>query len=458
VAQGKTLLANLTTQYGLFAELLSPLFKVIGLSVFKFSLVMMIIELLAFLIFYFAACKLTNSYLLGLLFIFAVCYISGNFFVSAINPQALDISPYYQYWPIRIIFPALSLLAFMWYANNITVKKTIIISLLITLALIWNFESGIPIFGATFAYFFSLMIFEQFKSKRLFIFKCIVIAIGTIIILLGFFALYLEIKSNFLVHWSDLFKYPHIFFELGISQLPIPRKINMWMVVLGIYLFGMLYAFYSWLNKKDDLLISCIFYISILGIGMFTYYQYRAHVFNLLAVSWPALLLILIFARIIFDGIRFSKLPKIFILLGYPCILLCLMMSFSYVRSFHVLYEKSITKWSIMLQSPVQQHENKLMSDYIFIKEKLHGDRFAEILVYGQAELYGELNAISDTDGPGFEEIFMRSDYDGLLHQLLTKQSKHIFIDTNNAWFPVLEKQYRVESETSSGTAHLVPR
>lgn len=453
VIHGKTLLSNLPTLYGLFPEILSPFFRVIGLSLFKFSFTMELLEALSFLMLLRVIYRITNSALLSCIFVFFLCYICGNIFLSTYQDFA---SPYYEYWPIRIIFPSLSLLSFCWLVHEITTKKVIVIGFLSAIALLWNIETGIAIFGATSSYFVCLTIFPIRNDMRLSI-RCrwLLTYLISISMVLGLFTLYLETKSGFTVHWEELFKYPRIFYGSGLSQMPISMKDDMWMVVLLVYLMGLIYTFYNFCKGNNSTTKAIIFYISILGIGLFTYYVYRAHVSCLMAVSWPAILLSFIFASEIFTNIKQKKLPLITILITFPFIYLTLIMSVNYIYSMPKLFKKSLIVWQAMAEN---DENSRLTKDYHFIKNKLHGERETVVLLYASGILYGELALVSAVDGPGPEATYLKSDYNDIIKRMLIKPIKHVFIDANSEMLPYLLTKYRKEDCTSEGTLHLTPR
>lgn len=451
VIYGKTLLSNVNALYGLYAEILNPIFKIIGLSLFKFSLVMEALEGLIFSAFLWITYKLTKSVLLSSLFVLSISLI-GSALAWVIGYDFP--SPYYQYWPIRVIFPVLSLCLFVHFANQMSISKVVIMGFLTAIAFFWNFESAIPIFAATIAYFFCLLIFPVFQNKQLYL-RLVVSYFSAIFIFLLLFALYLEIKSNFTVQWKELFKYSLIFYKSGLSQMPMPIGISMWMVVVLTYLVGMIYAFYLWMCGKASVLTMCIFYISILGIGLFTYYEYRAVPFNLVTVSWPAILLGLIFSNIFFEKVRQARLSLIATLFVFPFICFTVVTSEVYLYSMPYLYKKSVIIWHAMQQP---DRHSKLTRDYLFIKDKLQGSKNIAILIDGQSVLFDKLGVASAIDGPGYGGTFLKSDYDDVVKQLITKPVQHVFIDVNSKRLPALLLKYVKKGVTVDGTVHLVPK
>lgn len=454
IMQGKTLLSNVLSMYGTFPEILYPLFKVIGLSTLKFSLVMCVLQCIALFSLFLAIYLLTNNTFISTLYAVFSSLICGGIFYLVTSHGISELSPYYEYWPVRFIFPALSILMFRWLVKKITFKKTIIMGCFISLAVIWNLDSGIPVFGATLFYVFFLLLFTHSEPgySRKYIIKNIILVICTVIIFFVLFALYMEIKSGFSINWKNIFKYQHIFYNLGVGQMPMPKELDMWCVILAIYLFGIIYSFSKWFNNENtnNVLTSCILYLSILGIGLFTYYEYRAHPLNLIGVSWPAILLWCIFANEIFTKIKQQKLPVIIALFSFPVIFLCLFSTIIYAYLLPTLYQRSIA-----LTATSSSPNSELTKEFLFIKNELHGDKKATILLLGQSILSAELATVSELDGPSEMEILLKSDYDNTVKQLLTNHISHIFLKQNDIRLPLLLNKYQIVKKSSTGIVHL---
>lgn len=453
IMHGKTLLANMPSQYGLFSEILYPFFKIMGVSVFKISMLMCVLEIFTLFAFLLALYRLTGSYTLTTLFTFFVCFEGGGIYLFShfYSINGLNISPYYQYWPIRVFFPAISIIIFKWYLENVSFRKAIIIGAFLGLAMIWNLDSGIPVAGGILLCLCMLCVFSKFQAARSKNIRCILLTIFVAVIVLIVFASYLELKSWFLVNWFDIYKYQRIFYSLGVAQSPM--YLDIWIVILMIYLFGIMYSFFKWINDGDcnNVTTASIFYVSILGVGLFSYYEYRANPFNLMSVCWPAILLWFIFSHKVFVWVRQYKLPTISLLFVLPLIWLCLTMAAMYVYSLPCIYKRGMT----MLYTTGPSLSSELTKDINFIKSELHGDKQATIMLPGQALFSAELGIVSEIDGPGEMELALKSDYDNGLNQLLSKPVKHVFLKRDDKRLPFLLKKYRVVKISSVGTIHL---
>jgi hypothetical protein len=88
------------------------------------------------------------------------------------------------------------------------------------------------------------------------------------------------------------------------------------MSVVVIYLAALLIPMVLWGRKKWSPFDSVIFYLGVLGLGLFVYYSGRAHVLNLVTVCWPAVLIVAIATDRLRRAVRGRLLPWRFLWLS----------------------------------------------------------------------------------------------------------------------------------------------
>ncbi len=71
--------------------------------------------------------------------------------------------------------------------------------------------------------------------------------------------------------------------------------ILMWNMVILIYIAGLSYGIKVLFDRNTDRTIKSIVFLSILGLGIFSYFQSRSYDGNLFAVCYPAILILTIF-------------------------------------------------------------------------------------------------------------------------------------------------------------------
>ena len=150
VAGGRTLLVDLPSQYGLFPEFLGPVFQLVGLSILKVSVAFALMQVLSLAAVFSVLSRDVKS--LGLFALSGFALVSITFGTS--THSLLNEEVYFQYWPIRFFWPALSL----WFLSRSISSRTLIrsgaMSLMTAISMLWNLDTGLAIWLAFGAYLF----------------------------------------------------------------------------------------------------------------------------------------------------------------------------------------------------------------------------------------------------------------------------------------------------------------
>ncbi len=282
-----------TNTYGMYPFFLNPIFKLIGLTVFKFTVVMGFLKICSyFFIFLFLRNIIKNRVIVY--FGFMAFLYFGNLFFQLMFGYTIT---YFQYMPIRVFFPSLILFLSSLYIKNRS-KYLYYFSLLISsVALLWNFDSGIIVF-ISYILFICFVEFDLNNSikqivskiishlfKSFFIFISVLLTIGMI-----YFFTYGQYPD-----FTELFSTFIAFSSVGFFMLPMPL-LHMWNFIIFGYSAGLLLSVAAVINKKNSDDISVIFILTIMGIGLLFYYQGRSHDFCLIFSAAYFFLLISIFA------------------------------------------------------------------------------------------------------------------------------------------------------------------
>ena len=442
---GKTLLVNDSAQYGLYALLLKPIFKLIGLSVFNFTLVMSILKGLAFIS------------LLSLLrfstknrWIAFTGFATIAFYLQFRVPLDLTKDAYFQYIPHRLFFPAIFVFLLRVYLNEKKVNRKkvlyLFISLLCAMSVLWNPESGLVVLVT---WLICLVYTEMLLIKKHHIFEifvnsikhCFVVIISVIIILLSFY-LYTYFYSGAWPYISGLLTYPKLFSQLGFGMLPIKQIIHPWNMIVIIYIVGVFMGIRNFLECAQIIIPpvkreegekeanTLILAISIIGIGLFYYYVGRSHDFSMIGPSWPALLLSAILTDRLFSDLSkisserslkttaktYQFSPKMYYKIILFVALFCFLTSsiLSIAVNFPPYWDLISTRTSGILDGMPDTLRDKI----IFIKSNSHqGDQIL-ILSNLAPELYLYINTPRLLPVPGFGELVLKSDTEKVLNFL----------------------------------------
>ncbi len=286
-------------QYGGYSMFLAPLFALTGGGMRFFLLVMTILSLFVVWLLVFSLREVRNRWL-TVMFFFILSVLVFNVSASQLN---YCIDPYFQYFPIRALFPALWL---YWLSVPQEGWKVQIFSgSIAALALMWNLDSGIAVAGS--AIFLLLLRCISTRDRYSIKLTAVWLAAFAAVSFCGWYMI-----TGF--DLSRVFKAPQTFVLQGVNMLPMQRPPAMWMAVLGVYAAMLLAGIRQvclapdcWYKKRRTVMFLGG---AVLGLGLFCYYQWRSHVSNLAAVSYVAVWGGILFAdsaeRLIIAG----RLPK----------------------------------------------------------------------------------------------------------------------------------------------------
>lgn len=436
VVQGKTILVDLPSQYGLFPEILAPLFKLTGLTVLNFTLLMAFLQIISLFALFVVINKIIKHQVLILLGILSLIVITfGNLlYLCGVSLQ----DTVYQYWPIRFFWPAISVYLFYVFVQDKTIFKSLIISIISAIAIIWNADTGLFIFISYSVYLITRFItdfwFQRDRDKQIWQQKSFLVALilhftTLLLIVIGFFA-YLQTSSGKTLNYSWLYKYQSIFYLLGFGMMPIPTKLDPWVGVISIYIYGLISALFSW-KKIPSNKSEMMFYLSILGVGLFVYYEGRSHPLNLLSVMWPAIVLGMIFSDAIVRSIKLK-------LIGFANII-PISAFFSLIVAVNIfLYyniHRAFSDASNNLFGESSAASPVVLDELKFIKLHTTVGQSCIILALRQGIYYTEAGLSSPIIGPGLVEMLLKSDAISFEQQFKFAQPNCVFLGAAKSEF-----------------------
>lgn len=280
-------------QYGFYSLYLKPVFNMLGLTIYSFSFIMTLLYLAGVIAIALPIYRHLKNPYLKLLLVPVLCALQG-----ALGQTSHTWMLYFQYFPVRLLVPALSVL--MLYLilrtkkNNIRLWRAASSSFLLGFLVLWNFDSGITTIIAWVGFFILIAAVQAVKHRTLLNHESILfyIVLSTLALGVGLASIILITCDKSGISFDRLFERQKVFYLNGFGMLPIPLILHPWMAVLGVYVATLVFTLpiilHSGLQSSPKRMIA--FYISILGLGLFSYYQGRSHDMNLPTVAWPAVL------------------------------------------------------------------------------------------------------------------------------------------------------------------------
>ena len=432
VYAGKALLVDINSQYGLYAWFLNPVFKIIGLSTYKFGLVMAALNGVSFLLFYLGLKRIIKQDILSL-----VVFLGFTWWLYWQNRIPFESTPrfYYQYPPIRILFPALSFYLLIVYQTCKVKWRRLVLPLLAlssSIAVLWNLDTGLVLFGATtIALVYSAIDPTSLKNS---IRRSVVYILwmgGAFLVVLLLFLLSTNAHTG---HWPDFAKFAafqNVFYISGFFMLAM-SPMHFWNLPVIVYLITCTYCVYQ-VTRAPRQDTPVIVFLFILGMGIFAYFQGRSYDMNIDAVIYPAIFLLGIFCNKLLPDIEFKKgkvrFQEYFILFAIAFLFLT-DGAFSMLMTTPDIHEFAVKNEA----TNAPDKENILQERTSFLSNNLHQKDTVLILAKDyESYYYASGNYFNPVNLPGSTEIFFKAEIDTLLRFI--KNTRYpIIYDALHPW------------------------
>ena len=268
---------NMYSILGHYALLMQPFFKVFGLNVKTYALLMSILCGIS------ALCVIITTFLLIKSSFFRILGILITFFIYF----TMEFN-YYAIAPLRIFFPSIMILYTAVIGNRKNILLTIIGYFIVSLSILWNAETGLVCLASLFisniyAYCYDL----TFKDKKLYYNILLFIIFSICSLLIAY--LILNICNIYLLggekqNIKDLL-FPLITGQVNYTEIKIKKLFNYYFIVVFIFLTTFIYYIKNMriFNNGDIKLkyyIPSIIYISACALGVYAYAINRTAFFN----------------------------------------------------------------------------------------------------------------------------------------------------------------------------------
>lgn len=438
VLAGKTLLVDLPAQYGLYAELIAPLFKIIGFSITKITVFFGLLEAISYLALAVLFLKLTESTLFRLFWLVSSAVLFGLAYQN--YSDHLYFEPYFQYFPIRLFFPAISVF-FFWRFMLIEprIRNVVIFSMLLTGGVIWNLDSGVPALGSFLVYLVFSVFFTKKPDRRRWL-KVFGLAVLSMALTFTLFAIYMRIKSGVAIPWNEWLHYQRVFYISGYGAIPLPLAPHPWMVVIVLYIIGISgYMRSAFLVGNPENFWKLMLYLGVMGLGLFAYYQHHSDNAVLVAACWPALFMGYACSE------RFLKCSvthdclKLGLLAILPCFLLGIAFCGFFIYKIPTMVSQAHYNWKMAFhpaRTPVAQN-------IAFMRARISAeDRHSiELVTWLQALYFAELNIPSAIKGAGTGGAMPGEDQAALVRRIEAAKPRIIFLQ--QGFMPLVEENLK---------------
>ena len=346
VQAGHTLLVDAPSQYGLFAELLSLILTIMPEGLLGVTVLFGILQVISILcIMSFMRMRIHSPLVLAAGYGALAMVTFGLHSLCGLRFSEPD--PVFQYWPVRFVGPALSVPLIAWVVSRFCWQRLLVLGLWCGACLFWNLDSGAAILYAATMMFILLTGLRLFgvelrgwKAKSLILAAIGVPLLSAIVYLLGLACL--SVKAGEPLNLSWIISYQRTFYGLGFGMLPMAGWPDAWFVVLAGYGIAIQLSLVRLRLSSNPSRESTYLFLSLLGVGLFSYFQGRSHFFNLVAVSWPLIVVVAVFTDRHLLGVRNGLIPATSLALPFAGLTSLLLPSLGLIACYPSLLEKAL--------------------------------------------------------------------------------------------------------------------
>jgi hypothetical protein len=284
---GKGSLIDVRSQYGFYAQFFEPLLKITGLSITSVTSIFALIIISSLFMIGFTLYKTVHNKILAVFGFITLVYFS---YFSSTWPYEL----YFQYHPIRSFFPAIAIFLFYCYAKQPSQTRYYVGLSILSLGIVWNPDVGIFAFVA----FMISVCFLELGKQDIFINKLPIIcwkvlqAVVVLVLTISIFTLYLRFRYLAWPDYSLLFQGQDAF--VSNSSRLVVSQYNVWIIVAASYVAAISLSIRRMYEQRLSIQTAMIFMCCVLGIGLFTYRANNTFPHPLGAVSYPAIIIVLL--------------------------------------------------------------------------------------------------------------------------------------------------------------------
>jgi len=416
VCHGKELLVDFVHQYGLYPHFLAPLFRVIPLGVFSFSVLMGILAVASFALIAGALLTIATSRVIALIGLLAI--VSGGYVTKVLA----NYDPYFQYVPLRTVFPTLVLFLVARYLKTRSRLLRASLYMLSAFAVLWNPETGVVVMVSVVL----ITLYDEYLQVglggaiRKVVEGLCVSAAAVAAFSGGMYLLYGEVPD-----FSELIRYARVFYGIGFYMLPMPR-LHPWNLVAVLYIAGLAWGCAALVSGRASLRATYATYLSLVGIGLFSYYQGRSHDEVFALCTFPAYMLLTLFCDYLLQETHGLRLAKAAGLGGVAFLVIIAGGLYVGLRTMwdgHVGIVQRVA--DIRRESPTP-----VMERAAFVRERTQPGETVLILSGHSGVYHLAAGTVAPHRIPSILEIVLREDHERLIRYINQSDCSKLFVDT----------------------------
>lgn len=414
------LVDGFTNTYGLYPMFLNLVFKLIGLSVTNFSMVMAILIVTCFLFNYYVLNRFVGNKIILLL-----GFLSVLFFPYFANRILTDFDPYFAIFPIRYIIP--STLVFL--ATMYLFKRSQVLYWATTaiqaLFMLWNPEIGLVSYLSWLAMnTYADLYNEEGKVNLKKIGMHWGAGIGVAVVVFYLFKGLVYMIYGAAPDLSLLFGTMAVFGKIGFNMIPM-SFVHPWNLMVLVLILGFVHAI-SRLFKKDirpkD---AIILLLSVIGLGFFFYFQGRSHNWTFASIAGFSIMLLTLLGSELWEKVKNSNV------LGLNALFVVFLFGISF-SFFEVLYSmpklSELTSQEESKEKAAQDQKRFESNVELITKSSSEKDNVLVFSAMQYQGLYHVATKRKSAFNPGLMDMFSLTDL-VKLEQTIKKGEAKIYVE-----------------------------
>jgi hypothetical protein len=413
---GHHLLVDFPHIYGGYGEMLAPFLRLFPRTMALPLVALAVPTLLGIGFWLLAAFRLIRNP-----FILAVCAtgILGATYLAALPPN-------YCYGTPRTLFPSVGLLLAISYLRRPAPGLFWIMSVIAAIASIWNLDTGLVLW---FAWTLTLVAGDAAERAWMRAARHLATQVALLASAWASFFLYLRLASHEAPNLGLLFYFQSMVVKSGYFcvAMIVPSA---WTFVVLLFVTGLVIATLAHLRRRLPWKGRVVLFLSLLGIGMFSYYMGRAAESNLICVSPPGILLAGLLASEAGVRVRHGILPPVTRWFFVPWMAMIFWWAFLFFVQLPTILQREVRLAEAALDP--EPGANFVQANADFAERQVRPGEDGVYFLSGHSGFYYYLTGTTrPLRIPGNVELLQMRDMQVLIDAIKTRQIPKLFVERN---------------------------
>jgi hypothetical protein len=343
--------------------------------------------------------------------------ILGVTYLSALPPN-------YCYGTPRTLFPSLGLLLVISYLRRPAAALFWIISVIAAIAPVWNLDTGLVLW---FAWTLTLLAGDAARCGWMRAMGHGAAQLALLAAVWAAFFLYLRLASHEAPNLGLLFYFQSMVVKTGYFCVAMIAP-SAWTFVVLLFVTGLVVSTLAHLRRRLPWKGRVVLFLSLLSIGMFSYYMGRSAESNLISVSPPAILLAGMMGSEALSRIRRGILPPVTRWFFVPWAAMIFWWAFLFFVQLPVILQREVQ----LAGEAIHPAPSFVQTNADFAAQQVRPGEAGVFFLSGHSGFYYYLTGTTRTLRiPGNVELLQMRDMNVLIQDIEARQIPKLFVERN---------------------------